>query len=430
MNTQQLRQKVLDLAIHGKLVAQDPNEEPASALLERIKAEKENNLFSIPNNWFWCNLEDIASFIGGYAYKSKMFVENSPYQVLRLGNVKNNLLKLEASPVFIDKKLAEETAKFRCQNGDILVTMTGTRTKRDYFFTVQIIDENPNYFVNQRVGCLRPKNIDISNWLNIILKSKPILDYIFQFETGTANQGNLGAKNIQSIPIPLPPLEEQKRIVAEIEKWMHLIDIIEENQNGLNDNIEKAKAKILDLAVHGKLVAKEGEWEYPTIKEVFEINPKNKIDDEIEVGFIPMTLVEDGFKDSHSFETRKWAEVKKGFTHFQNGDIAVAKISPCFENRKICIMRNLPNGYGAGTTELFIFRSPKVIPEYGYYFFCTNEFITIGTSQFKGTVGQQRVKRPLIEQVKFPLPPIEEQKRIVAKIEQLFAALDKMKQML
>lgn len=93
-------------------------------------------------------------------------------------------------------------------------------------------------------------------------------------------------------------------------------------------------------------------------------------------------------------------------------------------------MRNLPNGYGAGTTELFIFRSPKVIPEYGYYFFCTNEFITIGTSQFKGTVGQQRVKRPLIEQVKFPLPPIEEQKRIVAKIEQLFAALDKMKQML
>ena len=146
--------------------------------------------------------------------------------------------------------------------------------------------------------------------------------------------------------------------------------------------------------------------------------------DEIEAGFVPMTNISDGFSNNFIFETRRWASIKSGFTHFANGDIAVAKISPCLENRKSMVLNNLPNGIGAGTTELYVFRPLCVIQQYGLYFFKTYSFINQCISTFNGVVGQQRVGKNIVEEITFPLPPIKEQYRIVAKIEELFAQLD------
>ena len=160
------------------------------------------------------------------------------------------------------------------------------------------------------------------------------------------------------------------------------------------------------------------------MSDLFSLNPKDEVDDETEVGFVPMACVEDGFSGNHSFETRKWEDVKKGYCHFQNGDIGVAKISPCFENLKSCILHSLPNGVGTGTTELVILRSLGVYVPFYMYLFKSSWYISQGTKYFKGVVGQQRVNKAIFTDLKVPLPSVAEQKRIVAEIKRWFAFID------
>ena len=117
-----------------------------------------------------------------------------------------------------------------------------------------------------------------------------------------------------------------------------------------------------------------------------------------------MTNVEDGFSGNHSFEIREWKDVKKGYCHFQNGDIGVAKISPCFENLKSCIFRSLPNGIGAGTTELVVLRSLGVYSPFYLYLFKSSWYVSQGTKYFKGVVGQQRVNKAIFTDLEVPLP--------------------------
>ena len=141
-----------------------------------------------------------------------------------------------------------------------------------------------------------------------------------------------------------------------------------------------------------------------------------------------MACVNDGFSGNHQFEERIWKEVKKGYCHFQNGDIGIAKISPCFENLKSTIFQNLPNNYGAGTTELVILRPLNIHAKFYLYLFKSQWYISEGTKYFKGVVGQQRVHKGIFTDLQIPLPPLAEQYRIVAEIEQWFALIDQIEQ--
>ena len=165
-------------------------------------------------------------------------------------------------------------------------------------------------------------------------------------------------------------------------------------------------------------------WEWCQVSDIFELNPKNDIPDDTQSGFIPMACVDDGFGYSHTFETRVWKEIRKGYSHFQNGDIGIAKISPCFENRKSTIFYGLPNGIGAGTTELTVLRGHCVNTEFYLYLFQSEWYIFEGTKEFKGVVGQQRVNKEIFTTLLIPLPPIEEQNRIVTEIKKWFALID------
>ena len=165
-------------------------------------------------------------------------------------------------------------------------------------------------------------------------------------------------------------------------------------------------------------------WVCCHVSDILELNPKNDIPDDTQSGFIPMACVDDGFGYSHTFETRVWKEIRKGYSHFQNGDIGIAKISPCFENRKSTIFYDLPNGIGAGTTELTVLRGHCVNTEFYLYLFQSEWYIFEGTKEFKVVVGQQRVNKEIFTTLLIPLPPIEEQNRIVTEIKKWFTLID------
>lgn len=235
-----LRKSILQQAVQGKLTERDPSDESATELLKRISAEKAKLIaegkikkekplpsiteddcpFEIPDTWKWVRLGDIVRYQGGYSYKSDTYVKQSDNQIIRLGNVKNNALLLDVSPVYIPDHIAETTEEYRITENTILFTMTGTKGKRDYFYTCRIKEENLSdckLYLNQRVGCLSAySNIDL-DWLTIVLQSEPILSQIFATATGNANQANIGSANTLKLMIPLPPLAEQQRMVARAE---------------------------------------------------------------------------------------------------------------------------------------------------------------------------------------------------------------------
>lgn len=157
-------------------------------------------------------------------------------------------------------------------------------------------------------------------------------------------------------------------------------------------------------------------WEWVRLADVVMINPKNEAPDDIEAAFIPMELIDATYLSSYSFFRKKWKDIKIGFTHFADGDVAFAKITPCFQNRKSMILKNLPNGLGAGTTELKVLRPycNTILAEYLLFFLESPYFVEEAT--FKGTANQQRIISGYMETKLFPLPPIKEQIRITQKL--------------
>jgi type I restriction enzyme S subunit len=166
-------------------------------------------------------------------------------------------------------------------------------------------------------------------------------------------------------------------------------------------------------------------WRLIPVGELIELNPKNEADDATEVGFVPMPLMATNYLEIVQFETRKWHEVKKGYTHFSNGDVLLAKITPCFENGKSGIANELPNGIGAGSTEYFVCRpKPKLmISKYLLAFFKTEKFLRDGEMRMTGSVGHKRVPKDYLLDAKIALAPLSEQVRISDKLDKILARM-------
>lgn len=404
----------------------------------------ENVPFEIPSSWEWTTINDISkSILYGVSESAKT---SGKYRLLRITDIQNNSVQWDSVP-YTD--FDENKAKsYLLSDSDILFARTGATVGKSYL--VQGLTEEAIY----ASYLIRVQTYDavLPQYLKFYFESGYYWEQIEQGSVGVG-QPNVNGTILGNLHVPIPPIHEQFRIVTELSKWMGIIDIIENSQTDLQALIKQTKSKILDLAIHGKLVPQDlndepaldllkrinpdftpcdnghyenlpDSWYLTDIKNIFTINPKNKVADDVIAGFVPMTNIADGYSNEFRFESKLWGDIKKGFTHFAEGDIVVAKISPCLENRKSVIVTSLPNGIGAGTTELFVFRSQCVLAEYGLYFFKSDLFINHCVGTFNGVVGQQRISKSIIESIKFPLPPISEQKRIVDVIHTVFAKLD------
>ena len=211
----------------------------------------------IPIGWSIISIGQAFIYVGGFAFKSELFsIDKTKYQVLRIGNVKNDNLILDNKQIYIDESSAEFAKSAKVRPDDILFTMTGTKGKQDYFYTVLVNEKhmvNKHLFINQRVGIFRQRSNRIKmSFANYILKEKRILDYIFLSETGTANQGNLGIENIARTKLYLPSLEEQEEIVIYLDKKSSQIDRLIAIKQAKIEKLEQYKRSLIYEYVTGK----------------------------------------------------------------------------------------------------------------------------------------------------------------------------------
>ncbi len=167
-------------------------------------------------------------------------------------------------------------------------------------------------------------------------------------------------------------------------------------------------------------------WTKANLSRLLKLNPKNTAEDGLEAGFSPMNLLGTSYRGDVGFEPRRWSEIKKAYTHFANGDVLLAKITPCFENGKSGIARDLPNGIGAGSSEYFVCRAniDLIDPRFLLAFFRTESFRSQAIPQMSGSVGHKRVPKDFLLNSSLPLPPLPEQKRIADKLDTLLARVD------
>ena len=293
MDTKALRQKILDLAIHGKLVPQDPNDEPASVLLERIKAEKErlikegkikrskksaktsdtphyeNLPFEVPESWVWCRLDDLAFYKKGpfgSSLTKSMFVPDSP-NAYKVYEQKNAISKdATLGHYFINKDKYDELKGFAVQPEDIIVSCAGTIGE------TYVLPQNIRKgIINQALMLIRLFDKSISDFYLLYF------DFILKREAAKESKGT-AIKNIppfdilKNFFIPLPPQKEQIRIIEKVSYWLSFVDTIDSEESEMSNLILKTKSKILDLAIHGKLVPQDPNDE-PAIELLKRINP-------------------------------------------------------------------------------------------------------------------------------------------------------------
>lgn len=211
----------------------------------------------------------------------------------------------------------------------------------------------------------------------------------------------------------------------------------------LLSSIEQERQHLIRVKKYKRMLQLEGEpiwqpqgttlpaiWRWSRLLDIGEINPRNEAADDQLAAFVPMNGVPQLHKAPMVAETRRWGDIKKGYTHFANGDVVLAKITPCFENGKAAIVENLPGdaGIGAGTTELQVFRPihAGILSGYVYLFLRSPLFTVEGEKRMTGTAGQKRLPTDYFATRAFPLPPTEEQSRIVAKVDELMALCDQL----
>ena len=459
MDTKKLRQKILDLAIHGKLVPQDPNDEPASVLLERIRAEKEKLIkegkikksrktssssdtphyeqvpFEVPQGWVWTTLEEICLFLS--RGKSPKYSDtDKTYPVFaQKCNLKEGGISLEQARFLDPSTICKWSEEYRLKTGDVLVNSTGTGTVgRTRLFHEGYLKNYPFVVPDSHVSVIRTTNEVKSEFVFAYISSQLIQQYLEDNLAGSTNQKELYIGVLSDLSFPLPPRAEQHRIVAEIERWFSLIDIIETGKDGLQTAIKQTKSKLLDLAIHGKLVPQDPNDE-PASELLKRINPKAEITcDNAQYGNLPNGWLIVDFNSIFETISSKPYQIKQsqikshgirpvvsqsmnhieGYTDEANYLHLQSPVLVFGDHTRIVKYIDFDFVVGADGVKII---NPFFYQRYAYYMIL---YASIN-------IEDKGYSRHFCQIAKFTycLPPLKEQIRIVAKIEEPYAQLDK-----
>ena len=467
MDTKALRQKILDLAIHGKLVPQDPNDEPASVLLERIKAEKErlikegkikrskksaktsdtphyeNVPFEVPSSWVWTTLGEISNY--GECNNVSVDSITDDDWVLELEDLEKDTAKIIQT--LSRSKRSIKGVRHRFNKGDILYSKLRT------YLNKVLVAPQSGYCTTEIMPFNSYCNVS-SYYLNHVLRSAYFLDYTQQCGYGV-KMPRLSTTDACNGMIPLPPLAEQKRIVKEIEHWFSLIDVIESGKEDLQATIKQAKSKILDLAIHGKLVPQDPNDE-PASELLKRINSKAEITCDNghkwklpqswcwakgrqiflpmkstkphndEFLYIDIDSIDNKRQIINKIKSIKTANAPSRASRYtQKGDVVFSMVRPYLRN----IAKVSVDGCIASTGFYVCSPIDDLNSEYCYYLMIS-DYVVTGLNQFMKGDNSPSINKSHIDEWLFPLPPFPEQQRIVQKIEKLFSLLDHIKKSL
>ena len=472
MDTKALRQKILDLAIHGKLVPQDPNDAPASVLLERIKAEKErlikegkikrskksaktsdtphyeNVPFEIPNSWVWTTIEEICSKIGSGSTPRGSNYSANGIPFFRSQNVYNDRLVYDDIK-YISEEVHQKMKGTEVLANDLLLNITGGSLGRCAVVPADFNCGN----VSQHVCIMRSVLVEPEYFHALVLSSYFAKSMKI---TGSGREG-LPKYSLEQMAFPLPPLSEQQRIVMEIEKLFALIDQIEHSKVNLQTIIKQTKSKILDLAIHGKLVPQDPNDE-PAIELLKRINPDftpcdNGHSRKLPQGWYSVTA-NDVCSIIGGVSYNKADIQDTGIRVLRGGNIQNGKVIDCFDDVFISLSyQNNDNQVQRGDiivvastgsqtligktgfadrdipkTQIGAFLrivrpKQKTLSPYIRLIFQTDAYKDYIRNVAKGS-NINNVKNAHLQNFQICLPPLEEQQRIVQKIEELFSSLD------
>ena len=430
MDTKALRQKILDLAIHGKLVPQDPNDEPASVLLERIKAEKERLIKEgkikrskksakssdtphyenvLPDGWCLTDIGELLINRDG---------ERKPVSSVIRSKQTSKIYDYYGAAGVIDKVdsyLFDERLLLIGEDGANLLS----RSKNNAFFA------EGRYWGNNHAHVLDATDKNLLDFIAIVINSMKLDDYI----TGSA-QPKLSQDNLNKIPIVLPPLAEQQRIIAEIKKWFTLIDQIEQDKADLQTTIELTKSKILDLAIHGKLIPQDPNDE-PAIELLKRINPDFTPCDNGHYTQLPEGWAICKMKQITSItngKSQKNVETLNGIypIYGSGGVIGRANQYLCIAGSTIIGRKGTINNpifveehFWNVDTAFGLKANDAILDKYLYYFCLSFDF-----SKLDKSTAMPSLTKTSIGNVLIPIPPYKEQERIVAKIDMVLDTMN------
>ncbi|WP_280230513.1 restriction endonuclease subunit S, partial [Bacteroides fragilis] len=401
----------------------------------------ENVPFEVPSSWAWATVNDISkSILYGVSESAK---SEGKYKLLRITDIQDNQVDWGTVP-FTDYD-EDKVSSYILHDGDIVFARTGATVGKSYL--IEGLRQKAIY----ASYLIRVQTFDLilPEYVKLFFESGYYWEQIELSSVGIG-QPNVNGTILGNLKVPLPPFAEQKRIVIEIKRWLSLIGSVEKGKGDLRATIKQTKSKILDLAIHGKLVPQDPNDE-PASELLKRINPKAEITCDNEHDrklpqiwtwvkgkniFLPMKSVKpcnedflyidiDSIDNKHQvinkIKTIKTFDTPSRASRYtQKDDVVFSMVRPYLRN----IAKVVNNNCIASTGFYICSPIPKILhPNYCYYLMIS-DYVVNGLNQFMKGDNSPSINKIHIDEWLFPLPPFAEQHRIVQKIEELFSALD------
>ncbi len=403
-----------------------PDENELGKVIEAFHDFQKGNIFEESGIFFTVSIKDIQDRIDPKTYSPQKKIDTE-FELVKLNELVEDLTDKRKFRIKNDEKYFEPTISSkthtievaRAKLGKELKVKTRIKIEKGDLVFSKLHTQNGLFAISEREFAATPSFLPVQ-----INKERINEKYLFEIlakavrflvlEGDSVGRETYKTRQILNLKIPLPSLEYQKVLLEKINKQKEIIKAMEvaiKHLSAIEEDIFEGFKKI-------------------ELEKIAKINPdKSESLNDIteEVSFIPMHLLN---TDSYnvSFEKRNFDDIKKGYTFFKENDLLFAKITPCMENGKMGIAKNLSNGFGFGSTEIHVIRCSKKISAHYLYFFLKNEkFRQKAKESMTGSAGQQRVSANFLKNFEIPLPSIEIQNKIVEKLDARFAEVEVLK---